>query len=302
MATEADSPDKASAQSMLDELSIVIDQLTRATINDKGIFGCALRACVAKSFEFTSLAHQKPPPPHGFFITATLRGICEDLITFSFLNDLSEVDRVEALHLLMSTNIAEGINAQSAFFKAMRPWQPVVQPPKIEKDTEQRLRVLSAKLGWSGRQAWPTVWYMAKATNLHDLYSYLYSTTSKWVHFSPQILLRMGWGGTLEDVGDHTEWVFSTKNFTQYYVEFNRTYSLFLLLRLFRGPAASLLPDGAAKIIDALESFLNEPLRWPEAVTYEELNIDGPKSFMRILLRAAHESPKENGNDPEPAA
>jgi len=295
MDTEADSAEKASARSILNELSTVVDHLARATIKEKGIFGCALRACIAKSFEFTLLAHQDPPPPHGFFITATLRGICEDLIAFSFLNDLAETDRVEALHLLMSANLAEGVSAQSAFFNAMRPWQPVVQPPKVKNDTEKKLRALSAKLGWSGRQAWPSVWHMAKATNLHDLYKYLYSATSKWVHFSPQILLRMGWGGTPADVGDHTEWVFSTKNFSQYYVEFNRTYSLLLLLRLFRGPAASLLPNDATKLIDALEDFLDEPLRWPEAVTYEELNIDGPKSFMRILLRAAHEAPKENG-------
>lgn len=302
MAAESDSADKVSALPILNELSIVVDQLARATIKDKGIFGCALRACVAKSFEFTLLAHQDPPPPHGFFITATLRGICEDLIAFSFLNDLAAADRVEALQLLMSANIAEGVSAQSAFFTAMRPWQPVVQPPKVKKDTDQKLRALSAKLGWSGRKAWPSVWHMAKATSLHELYNYLYSATSKWVHFSPQILLRMGWGGTPEDVGGHTEWVFSTKHFSLYYVEFNRIYSLFLLVRLFRGPATSLLPNDAARLIDALEGVLDETLRWPEAVTYEELNIDGPKSFMRILLRAAHEAKKGAASDPEPAA
>ena len=134
---------------------------------------------------------------------------------------------------------------------------------------------------------------MAKATNLHDLYNYLYSATSKWVHFSPQILLRMGWGGEPGDVGDHTEWVFSTRHFSLYYAEFNRIYSLLLLLRLFRGPAASLLPDDAAELIDTLDGFLDEPLRWPEAVTYEELNVDGPSSVMRVFLRAAHEAQKK---------
>ena len=184
-----------SVLTLLEKLKITIDSITRATIHDKGVYGCALRASIAKSFEFTCLAYQDPPPTHGFFITATLRGICEDLITFTFLETLSEDERNDALSLLMSTNIAEGLNAQSEFFSLNRPWQPVVQPPKLKKaDTEKKLRALSAKLGWTGRQAWPTVWYMAKAANLHALYNYLYSATSKWVHFSPHILLRMGWG------------------------------------------------------------------------------------------------------------
>lgn len=83
----------------------------------------------------------------------------------------------------------------------------------------------------------------------------------------------MGWGGARDDVGDQTEWTFTTANFCQYYVEFNQVYSLLLLLRLLRGPAAKLLPDIARKVVAALENRLNELIRWPEAVTFEELNL-----------------------------
>lgn len=291
MSKKADAAEAATTRALLDELKVTVDDIARATIREKGIYGCALRASVAKSFEFTSLAHQDPPPAHGFFITATLRGICEDLITFTFLEALSEDERNEAISLLMSANIAEGVDAQSKFFGLNRPWQPVVQPPKQRKtNAEQKLRALSARLGWTGKQSWPTVWHMAKIANLHALYTYLYSATSKWVHFSPQILLRMGWGGARDDVGDQTEWTFTTANFCQYYVEFNQVYSLLLLLRLLRGPAAKLLPDIAQKVVAALENRLNELIRWPEAVTFEELNLEGPGSIMRILLRAAHDT------------
>lgn len=279
-----------STNDLLDGLQPIVSEITRATIGEKGIFGCALRASIAKSYEFTSLAYQEPPPAQGFFITATLRGICEDLIVFTFLDGLGADERNKALSLLMSLNLAEGVKAQSEFFAAMRPWQPVVQLSKNNSDKEQELRALSAKLGWKGRQAWPTVWYMAKAASLHTLYSYLYSATSKWVHFSPHILLRMGWGGdTMDDLGDHTEWAFTTANFAQYYVEFNQTYSLMLFLQLLRGPASSLLPDSTQGTISALQSKLNEPLRWPEAVTFEELNLQSPKAFTRVLYRAAHD-------------
>ena len=280
-----------STRTLLDELQTILCDITRASIAEKGIFGCALRASIAKSFEFTSLAHQDPPPVHGFFITATLRGICEDLIVFTFLDRLSVDDRNQALSLLMSLNIAEGIKAQSEFFGATRPWQPVVQPPKQKKiDEEQKLRALSAKLGWTGRQPWPTVWHMAKEASLHALYSYLYSATSKWVHFSPHILLRMGWGGTSDDVDDHTEWTFTTTNFSQYYIEFNQVYSLMLLLQLLRGPAAGLLSNRAQNVIAVLQLHLDEPMRWPETVTFEELNLQGPNYIMRTLLRAAHDT------------
>lgn len=293
MVSENNSPDKASIQPMLKDLSVVVDKIARGTINEKGIFSCALGACVAKSFEFTLLAHQDPPPSHGFFITATLRGICEDLIAFSYLRKLPEVERGEALKLLMSINIAEGVSAQSEFFNAMRPWQPVVQPLTAGTDSKSKLRALSAKLGWSGAKAWPSVWHMAKETHLHDLYNYLYSATSRLVHFSPQILFRMGWSCGPRDVGDDTDWNFTTQNFSHYYVEFNRVYSLLLLLKIFRGPAASLLPHDSAGVIDALEDFLNEILRWPEAVTYEELNLKPPHFIERIFQRAAHEVQEE---------
>jgi hypothetical protein len=111
----------------------------------------------------------------------------------------------------------------------------------------------------------------------------------KWVHFSPHVLLRMGWGGSKDDLSDETKWDFTTQNFVQYYVDFNRVYALMLLLRALRGPAALLLPTDVLPTIEALEAQLEHPLRWPEDVTFEEMNIKGPGTIIRILLRAAHE-------------
>jgi len=282
-------------RALLDELQQTVSDATRASIREKGAFGCALRAALAKSFEFATLTYSTPPPMHGFFITATLRGICEDLIVLTFLGSLSEEDRNRAMILLIQSNVAEGVEAQNVFFDSARPWQPVLRPAKQKvDDTELEMRELSTKLGWTGRQAWPTVWFMAKASSLAPLYSYLYSATSKWVHFSPHILLRMGWGGKQGDVGDHTEWIFTTTNFSQYYAEFNQVYALLLLLRLIEGPAVGLLSVNAEKTLAELQMCLDEPLRWPETVTFEEMNLQGPSSLMRILMRAAHDSKKKS--------
>lgn len=282
-----------SIQSLLDELRPTLSGITKASIQDVGIYGCALRASLAKNFEFADFVNRNPPPDHGFFITSTLRGICEDLIVLSFVAALSPADRNEAVSLLMAKNVADGIAAQSAFFKAQRPWQPVLNPPaETSTDTEARLKELAKTLGWTGRQSWPTVWFMAKASSLLPLYSYIYAATSKWVHFSPHILLRMGWGGKLDNVGHvghETEWSFTTSNFAQYYAEFNQVYAILLLLHLVRGPAAGIIPSGADSIIESLQSHLDSPLRWPEDVTFEEMNLKSPSSLQRILLRTAHE-------------
>lgn len=89
-------------QSLLDELRPILKGITKASIRDVGIYGCVLRASVAKSFEFAELVYRDPSPEHGFFMTSTLRGICEDLIVLSFVAALSPAKRNEAMSLLMA--------------------------------------------------------------------------------------------------------------------------------------------------------------------------------------------------------
>ena len=61
-----------------------------------------------------------------------------------------------------------------------------------------------------------------------------------------------------------------------------------LLLLLVRGPAADIIPSDAVSTVESLQTHLDNPLRWPEDVTFEEMNLKGPGSLQRILLRAAH--------------
>lgn len=288
--SEAESSDP---RAYLAQLRVIVDEIGTASMDDVGMYGCVLRAAVVKAFEFALLLTSEDPLPHSFFLTSTLRGICEDLITLTFISDLSPEDRNEALNLLMSANINDGIISQAEFFLELRPWQPVLKPRNESETNTQELRELAKKLGWNGKQPWPSVWYMAKVQGLEAFYRYLYSATSKWVHFSPQVLLRMGWGGSKDDLGSHTKWKFTTSHFLRYYTEFNRVYSLLLLLKLMRGPAAHIIPAEAVAPLNGLKQYLDELLRWPEAVTFEELNFEGPSPFMRTALRMMHESKKK---------
>lgn len=292
-----------STSRVIGELARSLAPALLASISRAGCFGCVLRAAVAKSLEFAAVTWREPPPTKGFFQTATLRGICEDLIVLQFIGKLNADDQNRIAQLLMKTAVAEGLAAQAAFIGALRPWQPILPANLLGsvQDREQEIRGIAAKLGWTGRTPWPSVWFMAKACSEESLYSYLYSATSKWVHFSPQVLLRMGWGGSKSDVNDQTEWHFTTAHFEQYYKEFNRTYSLYLLIRLLDGPAAALVPPRVPRLLDQLRSELEEQLRWPEAVTFEEMNAEVPGPIVRILLRVAHqEGLKKTGKPPGP--
>lgn len=289
-------PDDSGPRDHLSRLESAIKEIRKVSIDEVGMYGCTLRAALVKGSEFASVANLKEPPPHSFFLTATLRGVCEDLIVLTFLSGLSLEDKNHALCLLIQSNLDEGISSQADFFAQERPWQPVLKPKsEAENSKNMELRTLARKLGWTGKQPWPSVWYMAKAGSLESVYRFLYSATSKWVHFSPQILLRMGWGGSKDDIGRHTEWEFTTTHFSQYYAEFNQIYSILLLLKLLRGPAEKIVPAKTTGDIEGLEHYLSNILRWPEAVTFEELNLQSPNPMMRIALRVAHAHHDEDG-------
>jgi hypothetical protein len=148
------------------------------------------------------------------------------------------------------------------------------------------------KGAWLAKNKLPKVHAMATECNLLELYEFMYSATSKWVHFNPHILVRRGWsgpGGT-HKVSYETTSSFSTKHFDRYYVELNRVYSkllLGLLPRKFLNEFDK--PDKVEHLLVEIDRYTRELLRWPELVTFEELNLDGPGILQRILLRVAEE-------------
>jgi hypothetical protein len=79
-------------------------------------------------------------------------------------------------------------------------------------------------------------------------------------------------------------------NFTQFY----SVYLFTLLCRTFSKELA--LSAVFMASVKHLRHMLDEQLRWPEAVTYEEMNQNGPGNILRIFLRVFHEQktkPKE---------
>lgn len=277
-------PELVALEPPLSALQTHFDVIRRCSVTSHGLFRCVLRSALTKAMEFAASAQKNRSDP--FFLTATLRGVCEDLIVLSFIaaaNDRDDVTRV-----LFTVEYAECFEAQSAFFDANRAWQPIVKGrPGAVAEARVELTELARNHGWSkrGKPGLPSVKQMARTVGLLDLYEFMYSATSKWVHFNPHMLLRMGWG---DDVA--SEWTVSTSHFEAYYRDFNAVYSKYLLLRMGRAFVQEFeAPEEAAAALSLLQADLSEKLRWPELITHEELNLKPPGPLIRVLLRTAQE-------------
>jgi len=256
----------------------------------EGLFRGVLKGAFIKAYEFARYAHSIKPNSANegcFFAASALRGICEDLIALKFLRQLSKKDRDEVMTIKMLAGTTEASAKQTRFFKKRRPFQPVIQfaedPSRLALHKDRLTAIGQASGLWRTEGKLPPIEQMSIKVNLRWLYDFIYSITSEVVHFSPRIALRTGWG-------DLPSVAFSTKNFCQYYLAFSQTYGayLFVLFCLtFRKDLA--LSDRLSEPVKKMQEFLDDEMRWPEAVTFEEMNQKDPGPILRAVLRVVHE-------------
>jgi hypothetical protein len=242
---------------------------------DRAFTHC-LRASFAKSFEFCLEAYSRRVKGTAFFLVPSLRSICEDLIVLSYMKRISNKDRNELTNLLIQQEAVARLHIQAKFFSLARPDQPIVRPVATDiKKLEESIREIWKRNGWPGlTKSWmPPVRQIAEQSHIDVLtllYEYLYRLTSGAVHFNPSALVRTGWGKPTTH--------FSTKNFDAYYVAYARIYGLLLFCCYFELFARFLRPDARiAHLVVELRWNLISEMRWPEMVTFEELNLRIPK-------------------------
>ena len=234
-------------------------------------------AAIAKCLEFNLASFGNTDNDTAFFNASGLRGICEDFIALKYFRDVIDPkDTQEILFAWAMKQMADGVEKQSIFFKSNRPQQPVIsysdKYKTMSKSNNTKLKSYRSKYGWA--QNSPRIIDMADACSLRPLYDYLYSATSKSVHFSPHFFLRMGWGDTeTDDPSFH----FSTKNFAKYYVDFSRFYGTFLFINFCETFGDNLgISDKLIDFLIVLKEYLENIIRWPEIVTFEEMNLSPP--------------------------
>jgi Family of unknown function (DUF5677) len=252
------------------------------------VFALSLRASLAKAYELSVEVHTPRKNRSAFFLVPSLRSVCEDLVVLSFVAQMSRTDRNQLVMLLMAHEVALRLRTQEKFFKTFRPDQPVLGPGASDpKSIEDSVREIWKRYGWPRLdKAWmPPVGQIAEKSHPEIfglLYDYIYRLTSGMVHFNPHVLLRSGWG-KLPVVS------FSPKNFDAYYTEVTKTYSLLLLCLYFEVfPKILRASSPVRKIVADIREDLFRHLRWPEMVTFEEMNLEPPssRSILRIFARS----------------
>ncbi len=197
----------------------------------QGCFNLCLRASFVKLLEFNEFINSTTRQDTSFFYMATLRGICEDFIVLKYLSQMTRYRKDKLILLMASKQSEEAIRAQSIFFTRNDRTEVVLMRPKAESKevidslTKSISKILQRENTGRSRNL-PPVRDMAQHVELLDLYDYLYHATSKTVHFSPHILMRMAWGDVEEG-----EFEVSTKHFYPYYKDFNIFCASFLFVR-----------------------------------------------------------------------
>lgn len=257
----------------------------------EGLFRCALRASFVRAYQFALYCNKiegAKADEGAFFMASALRGTCEDLIALKFIRRLNRKERDEVIAIEMAMAVEKAVVEQTKFFRKKRPFQPVLTAVEDTAflDTQRaRLHQIGTTSGlWKTEKKMPPIEQMAIKPGMRETYAYFYRATSDVVHFNPRISLRSGWGENPER-GE-----FNMANFAKYYAEFCQVYSVLLFTMLARAFAKDLkLSKPFRTRLTLIEKELGGVLRWPEVVTFEEMNKRPPGFMTRLLAKVVHE-------------
>jgi hypothetical protein len=246
--------------------------------NNTGFKSCVV-ASFSKAIDLGVSLFKTTDEEEAYFKTASLRGICEEIIVLLYIDTILKPDQNKVILHLLSINLAKDLKSQEDFFLTNHAIQSVLTS-SFYSDTQTPqnaiVSILSQK-GINGHKL-PPVEQMAMKVNLSELYSYMYRATSNFVHFNPGHLIRMGWGKTMKEA------TFKTSHFYRYYLMFNRFYISYLIIILCKAFKERLKLKGEIwKVIKRLEKELDTYLTWPEIVTFEEMNIKRPSEILSLL-------------------
>lgn len=134
----------------------------------EGIFRGVLKASFVKAFDFARYCNRTEidnADEGSFFIASALRGICEDVITLKFLRRLRRKQRDEVVSIEMLMGVRRAMAEQAAFFKKLRPFQPVLQqkddPAEVKKQKDRLTAIGTSSRLWNTEGKLPPIEQMA---------------------------------------------------------------------------------------------------------------------------------------------
>ena len=265
------------------------------TVNDS-LIPIIQKAAFVKNVEFNLQICENSTNP--YFLMPFLRGLAEDLIILMYLDKVVEPDDQDTFILYYQLkDLTKSVDSQEEFFNKERIVQQVIIPEMIPEayqnfeTLKKDFKTLAKKFNWR-RKKYPCVDEMAQAVQMKDFYKYIYHSTSRTVHFNPHLLLSLCWGKKSE-LSKEISYEISTKILAKYYREFCRWYGWSIFTKLY----SYFRDDFSSSPQTLIDSCLDEiklefkGSRWPELVTFEEMNIsieEGMKMYDLIKFGEAH--------------
>ena len=266
-------------ESKLDQLRPLVKRTATVEFNSQKKFLWCLAASFVKAFEFVELTSQYDHD-NAYFLISSLRSITEEIIFLRFISKLPDEDREFVLGHLVNLAVMEDVRHQSAFFGTFRPFQPVLSGERPEETRlKEELQDFWRRNGWprfnkTVSPIVPPTRQIAERSGeglLEIVYDFIYRLSSMSVHFNPRGLLRLGWGNL------ETSATFSSKNMGHYHHEVIHVYGTYLFCLYFELFQELIEPNEQEKeAIEELRDHLQRIFRWPEMVTFEEMNLPVP--------------------------
>jgi hypothetical protein len=261
------------------------------TPSDFSMFSSLIKCSLIKNYEFLKLVFHEDKFEKYFFATSFLRSIVEDVIVLESLHSFAAEKREKLLKGIQLLEVKERILKQWNFFQKYRPFQPVIDKGYTFNEAKADVQNIWRENGWPKFEVTatklmpPTVDLARKlAPGILDiLYEFIFRLSSGTVHFSPQTLLRMSWGNI--DSEKNISGTISVNHMANYHKAFCQTYGtlLFTFYFEFFSDEIKATPTEQA-IVVKIRKHLLEEIRWPEMITFEEMNLPVPKAYHDKIL------------------
>ena len=249
-----------------------------------------VRAATSKCIEFNIEANRTGKRAEAaFLLMSNLRGVCEDLIYLTYLSKLDKENANRLIELLQMRNVFEGLRTQKQFFDDNNPMQPILSNPsqiQVLDTTKNEIREFWKSIDQFNKKM-PSVSQLAKNVGLKSTYEFIYFAASNFVHFNPHALFRTGWGF---GKGPFT---FSIRNMNGYYRSFSSFYGAVLFIGFQASFSEKYFNDSLDTEVNKLIELIGHTHRWPEVVTFEEMN---KKTPFYLLTHAMSKVMKEEDN------
>ncbi len=238
----------------------------------------ALRASFIKCLHFNIMICERESKDNLMFFMPMLRGICEDIIYHNYIfNVLQDEDKLNFIAMYQILDLEKSVSSQEDFFTTIRPSQPIVTKSILHEFVISKnfvanniMEELKTKYDWKKNP--PSVFQLAEIGKISNIYKYLYAATSRLVHFNPQSLFQMIWGEfENRENREIKSMKISIDNYQKYYNHFCIFYGYYLL-KIFVEKLGGILGIDIKSEMESLEDCFKQ-IRWPEIITFEELNI-----------------------------